>query len=283
MYVLKATQVPKSKLHQKLLQATQVIISLVREKERLEGIVSVLQSDQRDPQRRGKDRAHQPESGAGVQLASVEAEDHRDAGEKFKTGSPPNPVTDGNSGEQTRDARGSERSSKLHKQLDKETPSATFEGENHLYGGRDHLPTVESPSDIEVGNTQWRHDHLDVSLDSLKFVDSSEVEGEESARRAFHLLDKDALSSTLPSHAGEEESSRRVSAVEPLPRASTPEVLVVPEAEELAQSNPLQLKGSRIVPLPVDVPSRANPQWRSTARRRPQGQRRKVRNYNVKD
>lgn len=42
VYVLKASHVPQTKLHQKLIQATQVIIALVREKEQLNNHIKTL-------------------------------------------------------------------------------------------------------------------------------------------------------------------------------------------------------------------------------------------------
>ena len=61
VYMLKATRVPQTKLHEKLIQATQVIIALVKEKEELSDHISTLLQGKRtlDTSCRMKHTIHQ--------------------------------------------------------------------------------------------------------------------------------------------------------------------------------------------------------------------------------
>ena len=235
-YLLRACQVPHSKLHQKLLQATQVIISLVRERE---GLAVELQE-----WRKGRGRSeHRERSSLNC---SRESQEKCQGSQLAAVGGPPQAMAE-KAGSQDNHTRAAD--TEVHER-------------------------VSEPS-------RAPKQQLELSLQSLQFSDSSELE---SVHRVLQLVDNSGLTSGL-------EPLPHASPPEPPPRASTPQLkepdyLQTPKGDHpklpaaLQSEQPLYLQGNRMSSKPRPLQSRPA----SSQRRRAQLPRKTgVRNYNIKD
>lgn len=222
-YLLRACQVPRSKLHQKLLQATQVIISLVKERESL--------SVELQEWRKGRGRSEHQERGS----RNCSGEKCPDSQLAPVAGPPKTVMEEAGSQDRTED--------------------------NH------QVHEIAS----EPGRTPEQP--LELSLQSLQFSDSSELE---SVQRVLQLVDNSGLTSGL----------------EPRPRASTPRLKEpdsqtskrdhskLPNPNPLQSEQPLSLQGNRMSAKPRPL----QPRPAGSQRRRAQASRKtQVRNYNIKD
>ena len=236
-YLLRACQVPRSKLHQKLLQATQVIISLVKERESL----SVELQEWRK----------------GRESLSVELQEWRKGR--------------GRSEHQERGSRNCSGEKCPDSQLAPVAgpPKTVMEEAGSQDRTEDNHQVHEIVS--EPGRTPERP--LELSLQSLQFSDSSELE---SVQRVLQLVDNSGLTSGL----------------EPRPRASTPRLKEpdlqtskqdhskLPNPNPLQSEQPLSLQGNRMSAKPRPL----QPRPAGSQRRRAQASRKtQVRNYNLKD
>ncbi len=240
------------------------------------------------------------DGGGKAQLERVEEEEYRHARDKLKGGSPPRAVMGGTPtetlaprGDTSRGEASSEKEiRKLVRNGENKRDSIVDPGGRSLKGKR--LPTGEqlhnqtesSPdTDVEYKGQFSRHDDLELSLNSLRFVDSSEVEGEESARRALDLVDGEALSLTLQSHRGG-EGGRRGGATGRAPRSSTPEprevdVISHRKVKDSTALTALKIRGSRVTRSVRLVGIKEQP--KGERRKGVEGRRRGVRNYNIRD
>lgn len=259
---MKACQVPQSKLHIKLLQATKVIIALVKEKKQLAAQLKELTGilEQRKTSPIVKDtngtrapalQVHQSEKGVQttrnsprghVQWSAQKPSESRMEQSSPTVQSEPSPPLVSNRSKQIPNSSGLK-----HKQEEVQILQMSHHGEEE-------------------------EQQLDISLASLKFTDSSL--GESSLHHVLQMVERELSSSA---------DDKPV----PTVRHSTPEPAVVSDDHKQGKENSdgsLKLVGSKVVPLvkkhgqsqEVTRTSKVKTQNRTSVKP-------KVRNYNIKD
>ena len=284
VYLLKACQVPQSKLHLKLLQATKVIIALVKEKKQLTAqLKEVSASLDR--------RKTLPISKLSSSAATVQQRVQRcDKCIQTVRENPRNHVqwTSQKSLESSIDRgfRVGQPDSKATPPSLRNKPKATpLSPRNVIHDHQTPHHSIHKPSGhIQPQQNEQQQLDVDVSLTSLKFTDSSL--GESSLHQVLQMVERELSSS---------DNDRDVPAN--TVRHSTPEPPAdhqpspPPQLQEFCKDNDgrsLELVGSKVVPR-VHAQSKKNRQPRTiaqTARSRTQNRgsvQPRVRNYNIRD
>lgn len=283
MYLLKACQVPQSKLHLKLLQATKVIIALVKEKKQLTAQLNEATAnlDRRktlpiNPIRK-QDRVQQCDK--CVQTARDSPHGHVQwTSQKSLESSINQRSKVGQSGSKATPSLSSGPNM---------TPLGPKNGQKSPQEHTHHHEQTSPPNNQQPihDNTRFSgqilprdEQQIDVSLASLKFTDSSL--GESSLHQVLQMVERELSSS---------DNDRDV----PM-RHSTPE----PPALESIHHQPLQecgeedgraleLVGSKVIPHVHVQPKKHKPQTAAqTSRSRTQNRtlvKPRVRNYNIRD
>lgn len=268
---------PKSKVHQKLLQATQVIITLVREKEVLvqegkwlrEEVGRMRRLHDVEEQRRveGRKRADNLAQSLSEDATRRESKQNTPRSQpKSQTsveGTSPDVVEQQayqHSQRQVVHAQGSDRHSAPSPARRDERKDFTNGVHTHR-SMREHVLRHSNPPD----------EPLDISLHSLKFTESSDLEN--SAQQVFQLMEP--LSSTLQSEHWD-MSSHPTHTADRAPPSQHP----APPSQHPAQPQFLELRGSKVTAHRRGVGGARQQQTRKTG---PHKLKPKIRNYNNKE
>ena len=325
---------PKSKLHTKLLQATQVIIALVREKEQLVQQMRSLQTQITSLKQEltaGPDAGlQQPHHGVGTHSAktrppqslttsieqpphghsamdgpdtlrlrsklsskngavvrhlnSVEHQGYTHTRQQLRQGSPPKAVLS-KSALIHRAVSGTGQQTDQHR-----ARTAVVEGPSDQHGLHVGVPS-EGPKSAHFSEKEnvkpppLQSDaipqQLDISLHSLRFTDTSELEDEESILRVFQSIDREPLSSTLQSN-DHDIVGQAIPGLKHHPstskyRSPSP-VRKTSECITQSSGNSLQLKGSKMSGAVRTAVAKQPKKVEGQLRRKP-----RIRNYNIKD
>lgn len=277
VYLLKACQVPQSKLHLKLLQATKVIIALVKDKKhlatQLKDLRTVLEQRKVSPivQHQSTNGTTDPppkvqQCEKSIQTSRTSPHGHI----QWMSQKPPESTME-------------ERESTAHSEAScPPGVSNTCRSRQSLRSyGSNYKPCGErvqtSPRGEEHSTHQAQHQEeqqLDLSLASLKFTDSSL--GESSLHHVLQMVERELSSS---------DNDRDAAPV----RHSTPEPAVETSPHKRGKENnerSLKLVGNRVVPQAKN-PQRAQSQvvaWSNKVRTQNKTSvKPRVRNYNIKD
>lgn len=296
VYLLKACQVPQSKLHLKLLQATKVIIALVNDKKQL----TAQLKEMANTERRTKSQQSDPKVSQmpvqlhfekGVQTSSsprghVQWTMHKTATDSSTCSSveqrPPTGALSGH----------------VHSQIQHVQLPVDSVGSSHNHPARQAVPglhhqhvtsSVDPPllTGKEPDNTRSSQcvqeaprdgqQVLDMSLASLRFTDSSL--GESSLHHVLQMVERGLSSSDNDRDAPVGHSTPERAVETSSSRDHQP-----PQLRGESDERPLKLVGSRVVPQAkkhgrpqtTSQTSRTKKQTKSTVKP-------KVRNYNIRD
>ena len=284
VYLLKACQVPQSKLHLKLLQATKVIIALVKEKKQL---TAQLKEVSASLDRRKTPPISKPSSSAAAVQQRVQ---QCDKCIQTARDSPRNHVqwTSQKSLESSiyQGSRMGQPDSKATPPSLRNKPKVTpLSPKNAIHDHQTHHSIHKPSGHIQSQQNEQQLD-VDVSLTSLKFTDSSL--GESSLHQVLQMVERELSSSDNDRDVPTAGTVRHSTPEPPADHQPSPPP---PQLQEFCKDNDgrsLELVGSKVVPR-VHTQSKKNRQPRTmtlTSRSRTQNRgtvQPRVRNYNIRD